>query len=52
MLLLDVVGCWVSLFFSLYNMVTLGLREFEWQSSKEFLKWKEKEEEDNNIFYA
>ena len=29
-------------------MVTLGLREFECQSFKEFLKWKEKEEEDNN----
>ena len=54
MLLLDVVdmGCRVSLFFSLYNMVTLGLREFECQSFKEFLKWKEKEEEDNNTFYA
>ena len=49
MLLLDVVGCWVSSSFSLYNMVTLGL---ECQSSKEFLKWKEKEEEDNNTFYA
>ena len=52
MLLLDAVGCWVSLFFSLYNMVTLGLRKFECQSFKEFLKWKEKEEEDNNTFYA
>ena len=54
MLLLDVVdiGCRVSLFFSLYNMVTLGLRDFECQSFKEFLKWKEKEEEDNNTFYA
>ena len=27
-------------------------KEFECQSFKEFLKWKEKEEEDNNTFYA
>ncbi len=30
----------------------IGLREFECQSFQEFLTWKEKEEEDNNTFYA
>lgn len=28
------------------------MREFECQSFQEFMTWKEKEEEDNNTFYA
>lgn len=33
-------------------VLLVGLREFECQSFEEFLTWKEKEEEDNNTFYA
>ena len=34
------------------SVLLVGVREFECSSFKEFLTWKEKEEEKNNVFYA